>query len=195
MQCKRCVEYYGKQGNKSEREGTGKLRGQNSFINGCYNLRHSTVKDHDETNSHQTAVDALSRNTLPASTVAQSRAGKALRALKASDRIRLGYLVRNAHAIAKQNRPLSDYTWLSTLDKAKGVELGQTYLNPKAGLNFIRAISETQLTEIHQVLDTAPFFSFMMDGSSDISGKFCSAHQILFLCIFSEKCISLHYIY
>ena len=51
-----------------------------------------------------------------------SRAGQALQALKAAERQKIGYLFRNAHAIVKHSRPLRDFAWIATLDKAKGLE-------------------------------------------------------------------------
>lgn len=84
--------------------------------------------------------------------------------------MRLSYLVRNAHACAKRNRPLSDYVWLAKLDQAKGLEMGNTYLNDRASIEFMRVISDLELEKTKTLLDNTKFFSFMMDGSQDISG-------------------------
>ena len=43
---------------------------------------------------------------------------------------------RNVHALVKNNRPLSDIKWLYELDKAKGLEIGDTYDNRKAAAMF-----------------------------------------------------------
>jgi hypothetical protein len=51
-----------------------------------------------------------------------SEAGKTLKLLKSSEVHRLAFLFRNAHAIAKQNRPLTDYKWLCQVDKSKGLD-------------------------------------------------------------------------
>ena len=101
--------------------------------------------------------------------VKQSSAAKALSALRESKRKELGFLVRNAHAVAKQNRPLSDYTWLNALDKAKGVEIGDTYLSEKAGFGFIKTIAQIEQQRLLSMC-TSGFFSIIMDGSTDISG-------------------------
>lgn len=101
--------------------------------------------------------------------MAQSSAGRVLQTLKSADRKRMALLMRNAHAIAKQNRPFTDYVWLTKLDAAKGLEIGSTYLNEKAAMDFIHAISDHQLNELTHAMD-GRFFSFMMDGSTDISG-------------------------
>jgi hypothetical protein len=45
-----------------------------------------------------------------------------LKLLKSSEVHRLAFLFRNAHAIAKQNRPLADYEWLCQVDQSKGLD-------------------------------------------------------------------------
>ena len=50
-------------------------------------------------------------------------------------------LIRNAHALAKQNRPLSDFVWHCDLNQAKGIEIGHTYHNVKACATFIDSIA------------------------------------------------------
>ena len=64
-------------------------------------------------------------------------AANALRKLKESDRKRILTLFLNAQYVAKINRHLSDYKTLCGLDKAKGSEMGQTYLNEKAALRLV----------------------------------------------------------
>ena len=81
-------------------------------------------------------------------------------------------MFRNAHAVSKQNRPISDFIWLAKLDKVKGIDPGEsgTYLNGKACLNFIQCIADSERHKIINRLSSVPYFSFMMDGSTDISG-------------------------
>jgi hypothetical protein len=52
-----------------------------------------------------------------------SEAGKTLKLLKSSEVHRLAFLFRNAHAIGKQNRPLTDYKWLCQVEKSKGLDI------------------------------------------------------------------------
>jgi hypothetical protein len=51
-----------------------------------------------------------------------SEAGKTLKLLKSSEVHKLAYLLKNAHAIAKQNRPLTDLNGCAKLTNPK-VEL------------------------------------------------------------------------
>jgi hypothetical protein len=62
----------------------------------------------------------------------QSEACRALLMLKEGMRTRMTTLFRNAHAIARMNRPYTDYVWLCHLDATKGnLDLGvsSTYIN------------------------------------------------------------------
>jgi hypothetical protein len=51
----------------------------------------------------------------------------------------LAYLFRNAHAIAKQNRPLTDYKWLCQVDKSKGLDIGNTYQTEHMAREYVVA--------------------------------------------------------
>ena len=66
-----------------------------------------------------------------------TNAGQTLKVLKAGERSKLRYLFRNTHAIVKYNRPITDYVWLCSLDKAKGIDIGSTYVNKQAPVDFI----------------------------------------------------------
>jgi hypothetical protein len=43
-----------------------------------------------------------------------------------------------AHSVCKNNRPLTDFIWLCQLDKVKGLDIADTYMNEKAATNFIK---------------------------------------------------------
>ena len=72
--------------------------------------------------------------------VSDSEAGKTLKLLKSSEVHRLAYLLKNAHAIAKQNRPLTDYKWLCQVDKSKGLDIGNTCQTEHVAHDFIGCI-------------------------------------------------------
>jgi hypothetical protein len=62
-----------------------------------------------------------------------SEAGKTVELLKSSEVHRLAYLFRNAHVIAKQNRPLIDYKWLCQVD------IGNTYRTEHVAREYVVA--------------------------------------------------------
>lgn len=174
MTCDICVKFYGSTSNTNQN-----LRGQNKFITGCSNLKISTIVDHETSKGHVIAVEKTEvQKNKNADVVMQSNAGQALKQLKSAERHKLAFLFRNAHAIAKNNRPLSDYTWLCEIDKAKGIEIGQTYLNSKAALDFLSSIAGAEHEETRKIMCDTKFFSFMMDGSTDISGD---EQEVLYL--------------
>lgn len=166
MTCSYCIELY-KNGNTST---PSNLKGQNAFLTGCTNMRISTIVEHEQSKGHVKASEVYKASSSNAVEVRQSHSAKALLSLKSVDKNRLCNLFRNAHAIAKKNRPLSDYVWLCEVDKAKGLEIGQTYINEKAPLKFIQSIAEVETAKTATILKQSNFFSFIMDGSTDISG-------------------------
>ncbi|XP_052243150.1 zinc finger protein 862-like [Dreissena polymorpha] len=143
--------------------------GKNTFITGSTNFKVSTVSDHESSKCHQKAAEAeLAKQSKH--DMQKSEAGKALLSLKSAERHVIASLFRNAHAVAKKGRPLSDYVWLCEAMAAQGVEIGSTYLNEKACSDFVSFISDVETDKTIKMLNDAPFFCFMMDGSQDRSG-------------------------
>ena len=160
MKCTLCAEFY---------KGPQSQNTSNLFITGSKNLRKSAVTDHEGSAAHQKASQSQKAKSQG---VGQSRAGAALRSLQAAERQKLGFLFRNAHAVGKQNRPMSDFIWMSQLDAVKNPDLnfGSTYMNSKACHKFISCLAGVECEKTTNLLDEARFFSFVMDGSTDISG-------------------------
>ena len=151
--------------------GSSSMRGQNTFVSGCSNKRVSAVQDHEKSGLHIKASHIYSSKTSTGTQILRAtEAGRALISLKQSERHRLAHLFRNTHAIVKHNRPLSDFHWLCSLDKMKGLDIGNTYLNDRAALDFVGSIAKAERDGIGSMINKAPFISFMMDGSTDISG-------------------------
>ena len=115
MQCSVCLNHNG-QGSKFTN-----LKGQNKFLEGCCNFKLSTIVDHETSAVHQYAVSAVTAKSAVAKSgnLRATEAGKAYLALKEAERTRLSYLFRNTHATMKNNRPLTDFTWLCHLNMAK----------------------------------------------------------------------------
>ena len=57
---------------------------------------------------------------------------------------KLKQLLRTAHYIAVQCRPISDYVSLNKLDKAKGVAIRDSYLNRNSATMFIDSIAQVE---------------------------------------------------
>lgn len=162
MACCICIDFY-----RGKEMPITNLKGQNRFLSGCTNRKISAVTDHENSSLHLKVVEVLNNKN---KSVEKSQAVRTLRSLKQADRDKTNILVRNAHAVIKTNRPLRDYNMLCQLDKAKGLELGETYLNEKAALEFVKAIATADRSITRDMLQKANFFCFMMDGSTDLSG-------------------------
>ena len=74
----------------------------------------------------------------------------------------------NAYAIMKSGKPFSDYEFLVNLDKAKGVDIGNTYLNRKQGLEFGIVIATTIRNKISIEFSQANFFNAIVDECTDV---------------------------
>ena len=164
MTCKLCIEAFG---NKPQGSG---LKGSNTFLTGSLNFKKSAVTDHEISSGH---VDALAKAKAKDSAPCEkqtSQAGRALLAMRSSERQKLNQLFRNAHAVGKQGRPISDYTWLCNVTEANGTEIGQTYRNSKAAVVFLSYISGAEKDKTVEMIRSAQHYSLLIDGSTDLSG-------------------------
>lgn len=120
MSCSVCCTY---EKNENKHDAGKNLKNMNTFISGCVNFRLSSVEDHEKSVTHKKAHEYLTNCSKTVDEKSKSDAGKALNKLKSAEKGRLMFLFRNAHAIAKNNRPLSDYSWLCRIDQAKEIDI------------------------------------------------------------------------
>lgn len=164
MKCATCIEAY-----SGDRSIISNLKDMENFITGSKNLRKSAVTDHEISERHDLACKQLEAKHRTPQQIVNTEAGKAQKQLQSAVIDKLKHLFRNTHAVVKNDRPLLDYQWLCELDKAKSLDIGETYLNRKAALQFTGAIAENEKQKTIDMLGSN-VYSFMMDGSTDISG-------------------------
>ena len=103
------------------------------FVIGGTNMKRTTLTAHEASDGHNVAVEHEKPNSAPCNFYR--------RTVDSDDESavfdKLDKLFRNAHAIATNNRPFSDYVWMATLDERKWLFLGETYRNEKACKEFI----------------------------------------------------------
>jgi hypothetical protein len=58
---------------------------------------------------------------------------------------KLTILFKSVHALCLAGRAFSDSVWMSILDQAKGLDIGQTYLNANSGKEFAKYIALKEL--------------------------------------------------
>ncbi|KAG1696995.1 tRNA-cytidine(32) 2-sulfurtransferase [Nymphon striatum] len=147
------------------------------FVVGCSNLRHGALVCHQNSEGHKHAIMI---QTAKASKPGDIPADRALAKLNDKNFERLGKLFRNAHAIVKNCRPMTDFTWMAKLDKAKDVDIGDTYLNDKSCKEIIVAIAESTRHPIEQLLESAKFVSIIENqGLAYKDAVFISTHKFL----------------
>ena len=104
------------------------------FVIGGTNMKRTTLTAHEASDGHSVAVEhERNRTARTGTSIAEQSIQKMNRAVVD----KLDKLFRNAHAIAKNNRPFSDYVWMATLDERKGLFLGETYRNERACKEFM----------------------------------------------------------
>ncbi len=136
------------------------------FVTGCNNYKRFTLVQHADSEGHREASRRFAaKNCKPG----ESTAEKSLQQLSKSAFDKLDKLFRTAHAIAKNSRPFSDFVWMTELDRAKGVALGQTYINDKSCRDFVTAIAASERLAVQAKFKDANFLSILSDGSSDVS--------------------------
>lgn len=165
MQCTICMKY---KHQIVEKKVENTLAKAHSFMSeaGSTNFKKSTITDHEVSPSHLKAVSLqLAEEQKPEKSVA----GRGLLAMKEKDRQRMRILFRSAHAIAKHNRPFTDYNWITRLDKAKGLTVGDTYMTEKACGRFIDNIGQVTQDSVLDAIACSNFFSMTMDGTTDVA--------------------------
>ena len=111
------------------------------FVIGGTNMKRTRLTTHEASDGHSVAVEhERNRTARPGTSIAEQSIQKMNRAVFDN----LDKLFRNAHAIAKNNRPFSDYVWMATLDERKGLFLGETYRNENACKEFIHSIANME---------------------------------------------------
>ena len=87
-------------------------RGQNSLYKGSNTFKLETLKTHGASENHQLAVDReKARKAAPGT----SHAERMLKGMNLAALNRLKLLFRNAHALARNCRPYTDYRWMTEL--------------------------------------------------------------------------------
>ena len=119
------------------------------WVTGTVNFKIDTIKSLESSKMHEDSIKAVANKLA----VDKSEAAAAIKQLNAANYTKMSYMFRNAHAIAKHHKSFKDYVWMCDLDKAKGLETGDTYQNDKQAKIFIENIAsvESKKTRVAQV--------------------------------------------
>lgn len=120
-------------------------------------IRIDAVKDHEESKWHKHFTSKYSLKTH-----SENLASKCLLQLKRADYDKMAIKFRTAHAIAKHNKSFLDYTFICQLDKMKGLDVGEQYLNDKSAATMIHHIAAVTRSEVCEKLRHSLFlFPYM----------------------------------
>ena len=145
------------------------------LVIGGTNMKRTTLTAHEASDGHRVAVEhERNRTARPGTSIAEQSIQKMNRAVFD----KLDTLFRNAHAIAKNNRPFSNYVWMATLDERKGLFLGETYRNEKACKEFIHSIANMEKDKVTAEMKYVKFITVVSDSSTDVS---VSVNEIVYL--------------
>ena len=134
------------------------------FVYVCFSFRVRNLQSHCKESNyfHQRAKDAFD-NITKEKTGGESEADRVKKLLSTSERNHLPVLFTNAFAVMKSGRPFTDFEFLIKLDKANGVEVGNTYLNRKQGLELGLAIADLLRNNLAKDFKTALCFNTILD--------------------------------
>ncbi|VDH95135.1 Hypothetical predicted protein [Mytilus galloprovincialis] len=157
MTCNICIEY--------EKTGT--------FVTGCTNFRLETIRIHQNSEGHIMNTNKCKAKSVEKldNTQTQSEAKRAVLMMNRAAFTKMTFLFRNAHYIAKSNRPYSDFVQLCLLDKAKGIDIGDTYITDKSCQKFVSSVAMARQQEQDDIVKEGSFLSIISDGSTDVSSK------------------------
>lgn len=125
------------------------------FIDGCTSYKAESISYHEKSSAHNLAKQCHKGKVQPEKPPANLARLQMLK--QYTGKLRL--LFRNAHAVAKNKKSLSDYQWLCDLDEVKGLTVGATYRNVKACSTFTKYIATTAQDQVADELKKSKFVS------------------------------------
>lgn len=137
-------------------------------MTGTKNFKIDVIKKHESLEIH---TRNLSREQASRESLAESTATKTIVMMNKAAVDKLTLLFRNAHCIAKSGRPYTDYVTLCSLDQAKGLKIGNTYITDKYCQQFVSYIADVRRELQKKKVESASFLSLILDGSTDTSSK------------------------
>ncbi|XP_069122177.1 zinc finger protein 862-like [Argopecten irradians] len=137
-----------------------------TFVTGNSVVKKDGVKYHKESASHKACLSrksAASKKLLGQPTPMQESLLKMDKELL----VKMKKLFVTAFYVATNERPFTDFPKLLQLQKVNGLSIGDTYINDKAGKEFVKQIAEVYFDDLKLAMQNSPFISIYSDGSTD----------------------------
>ncbi|XP_061910697.1 zinc finger protein 862-like [Entelurus aequoreus] len=109
------------------------------FVVGCSSMKVESIISHEGTRNHDKNMKIKQAKSAP---LHEAPSVQVLTKLSDVNTQKMKLLFRNAHAIAKKGRPITDYVWQCSLDEKKGLSVGKTYRNRETGKLFVKYIAK-----------------------------------------------------
>ena len=120
---------------------TGEAQKKGPFVLGTQNFKLESIKQHEKSQGHQHCTHiAAAKKALPNT----SQAEKALSSMHRAHFSKMDKLFCTTQAIAKKDRPFTDFGWMCELDEMKGLQIGKTYCNHTQVRNFMGFIAAVE---------------------------------------------------
>ena len=143
------------------------LWGQNVFLSGSSNFKViDNEVNHEKPLGHKN-VDAMERTREKPD---ETPAVKGLLSLNREVKMSLLTKIHNIHTVCKMGRPFKDCLYLCDLDRDKGLDIEFTYCKATCCMALLDAVVVPIQQETVSLLYKAKFFSFTVDGTTDLAG-------------------------
>lgn len=148
-------------------------------------LKTSALKDHESSKLHTDAVAHFEAIENSYNKLWQSKHRFLLMNINDTNYKIIFEMYIHAFVNKKNNSPIRDIIWLTALDKAKNIDVGETYSNWKSATTFMEYISEakTKVTDL-EVGKNAKFYSLSMDGRTN---EGCVEQKTLFVRVCNQS--------
>ena len=146
------------------------VAGRTQFVNGSTQFKIQSVKLHHDSKKHKTCRDrCINRSSQPLPS-SFSRIEEASRSAENEEMI---IKFNTAYNLAKEELPFTKFKTQIVLMKKNGLNVNPTYANDTACAQFVGVIADTLKGQTADKVASAPYISFMLDGSTDKSTKEC----------------------
>ena len=155
---------------KHERSITGMKNFSRAWLEGSTNHKTSNIVDHANSDQHRVAtVRTLAEAAKATNQPITSYSPIARSLLRMDDQVieRMNKKFDICYVMAKEGLAFRKYPALHELEARHGVDLGFAYKTKDSAKSFTHFIAESQRQELYHKLSTTPFYSFLMDGSTD----------------------------
>ena len=137
-------------------------------------MKTTNVHDHAKSDQHGQAMN-LQRKVLACSkglgAAAYAPIAQALSTLSEGEQSKLRLKFDIAFFVASEQLPFTKYPAICELEERHGVNLGAAYVNNNACKEFTHYIAESKRQALITTISNAPFFSLLIDGSTDKNNK------------------------